>query len=812
MIPDEILETLRQLRLRIQRYVLVEGIAVVLVAACLFFWLTLGADAIHFELRKLELPSWFRRGALLLAACTLVFLVATWILGRYFRGFGQRALALVLERRFPQLDERLITAIDLAAAPQIQRTPVSAVLMQRTVADAVTSLRNLDLGQVFDPRPLRHMLTAAGVLIASVIGFGVINSAGFQRWYSAFIVGREDYWQPYRQSLMEVYVVAQPGDRVRQFDKDLVYKHPKGADLTLVAQSPEGKTVPERATLSYRAFATGGTSRGSVTMTRTGDREFRQSLSRVIENHDLWVSGGDFINPEPYRIQIVELPKIDQLQLVCDYPSYTGMDSLEDQPVPVVGTQASLPMETKFWLEATLNKPIRRAWIRTKAFELNCQADSGADGAATVTFPANAAEGQSGATAVVSKDSWISPDGLKLRVPLHVTATATERLAALRKGEEPPKDAAPYVPLPPDSLLQISFEDLDDVVSLEPIPLTIAGIVDREPVVEVRLSGVGSAVTRTASIPVTGRIVDDYGVRKAEFGTRVDEATEFTPAPVTQPARGEKEFLLKGNEDGRSERFNVLKLELNEGQKLALTVFGEDGDTINGPHRAHGEVYSFTIVSSDELLARLYDKELNLRLRFEQIIEETQRLRDDLEKHRTKADQRQTLRGQTGLDTAARDTLAQLEIDVRACAERMLLLERKNHTECRSIAASFRDIRDEMVNNRVDTSSLLERIDQGILAPFETLTETDYPGLDEHLGVFRLFEERRQDPRPEMDLSLQTLDGMLARMQQILSVMQRRETVNELIKVLQDIYDRQKKINDETQKQQQREAFDKLGL
>ncbi len=169
----------------------------------------------------------------------------------------------------------------------------------------------------------------------------------------------------------------------------------------------------------------------------------------MIENHDLWVSGGDFINPEPYRIQIVELPKIDQLQLVRDYPTYTGMDSLEDQPVPVVGTQASLPMETKFWLEATLNKPIRRAWIRTKAFELNCQAASGADGAATLTFPANAAEGQSGATAIVSSESWISPDGLKLRVPLHVTATATgswRRFARARTDRRMPGRMFPFRP------------------------------------------------------------------------------------------------------------------------------------------------------------------------------------------------------------------------------------------------------------------------------------------------------------------------------------------------------------------------------
>ncbi len=84
------------------------------------------------------------------------------------------------------------------------------------------------------------MLTAAGVLIASVVGFGVINSAGFQRWYSAFIVGREDYWQPYRQSLMEVYVVAQPGTASGSSIGPRLQAS-QGADLTLVAQSPEGK-------------------------------------------------------------------------------------------------------------------------------------------------------------------------------------------------------------------------------------------------------------------------------------------------------------------------------------------------------------------------------------------------------------------------------------------------------------------------------------------------------------------------------------------------------------------------------------------
>lgn len=810
MIPNEILDTLRQLRQRIRRYVLLEGIAIVVAALCLFFWLTFGADSAYFAVRKLELPAWFRRLAILAAACSAVFLIATWIFGRYFRGFGQRALALVLERRFPQLDDRLITAIDLSGTPQATASPVSSVLTQRTIADAALSLRNLDLGKVFDPRPLRQVLTVAAVLLTSVFAFGAIHTSGVQRWFSAFILGQDGYWEPYRQSLMAVHVIAQPGDRVRTFDEALVYKHPRGSDLTLVATSPEGKLVPERVSLSYRAYASGGTARGSVTMTRTGDREFRQSLSRVIENHDLWVTGGDFINPRPYRIEVVDLPKIDALQLVCDYPAYTGMDSLEDKPVAVVGTQASLPMETKFWLEAKLNKPIRTAWVRTKAFETASRLEGTAGERTDLTVFASEEE-EGGTMAVPASQPWIGDGGLSFRIPLHITPRAGKDLLDLVSGRKP-DGVGGFIPLPPDSVLQISFEDIDEIVSPEPTPLTIAGIVDREPAVEVKLNGVGSAVTRTASVPLVGRITDDYGVAKAEFGVKVDEAPDFTVRPISHLPRGEKEFVLKGTEDDRSERFNVLHLDLREGQKFALTLFGQDGDSINGPHRSHGEVYSFSIVSPEDLLARLYDKELNLRLRFEQILEETQRLRDDLDKHLGKAAQRETLRGMPSTDPAGKETLSQLEIDVRACAERMLLLERKNHTECRSIELAFRDIREEMVNNRVDTASLLERIDDGILAPFAALNGASYPGLDEHLGIFRLLEERKQDPRPEMEASLEEIDRMFERMKQILQVMQRRETVNELIKSLQDILDRQKKIRDETIRQQQREAFEKLGL
>src|SRR5690606_16084143 len=169
--------------------------------------------------------------------------------------------------------------------------------------------------------------------------------------------------------------------------------------------------------------------------------------------------------------------------------------------------------------------------------------------------------------------------------------------------------------------------------------------------------------------------------------------------------------------DPAVERFLVRPLELSVGQKLILTLFARDADDVTGPHENHGEVYSFNVVSAEELLAQLYDKEMNLRQRFEQIMAEVQETREDL------AAQQERVREAAGLLSGPRAGAADAdgELSARrsaldAAADRRLSAIRKNHTETRSIEELFGEIRAEMVNNRVDTSSALERIDEGITA------------------------------------------------------------------------------------------------
>lgn len=805
---------LDDLRAKVRRYVLIEGMAAVLAVLCLLFWLTFSLDAVHFQVRKLELPGWLRTGFTLAGVCLLLAVAGVWVASRALRQFRARALALVLEKRFPQLGDRLITAVELSDGSRAPGTPLGGAMLERTIEEAATQARGLDLRAVFDPAPLRRWLIGAAVLVASVAGFGALNAQAMERWFQAFVLLRDDYWEPYRRSAMTVKVLAQPGDREKEFDAAGVYKHPRGADLTLVADVPEPRVVPEDVTLYFRTFG-GSASRGSVAMSRMSERRFRHTLGRVIDEHNLWVMGGDFINPRPYRVVIVDPPRLDQVVLQCDYPDYTGMDSFSDKALVVQGTQVSLPMETRFELAATANKPLRSVQIRCERFSLRfgLEHQDGAlvPGDTTLTLEApgdGPGEPRGIALPAALGEKWLSADRRTFSVPFVLATGAVGQLEEFSAAE------FQAVPLPPDTPLQIYLEDEDDIFSPDPALLTINGIVDAPPVVETQRRGVGTAITRMAEVPVEGRISDDYGVANARFGYRIGDTAEFSERPLAKPPRGEKEFALGPSEGARFERFNVLPLEMQVEQKLALTVFAEDGDNLNGPHVSHGELYTFTIVTPEELLAQLYDKELNLRQRFEQIRREVAETRDDLVLHQQRFAEGARLREQPPPEAARVDweeQLRQIAVAVSACAERALHQVRKTHTESRSVEGGFREIREEMVNNRVDTATALQRIDFGILRPLHEINETDYPVVDERIGLFRLANERQADPTAAIDEAVSAIEQMLARMDRVLAEMSERRDFNAVIQALQQILDGQKQLKEETQKEQQRRLFDLIN-
>ena len=239
------------------------------------------------------------------------------------------------------------------------------------------------------------------------------------------------------------------------------------------------------------------------------------------------------------------------------------------------------------------------------------------------------------------------------------------------------------------------------------------------------------------------------------------------------------------------------------------------------------ERYSFKIVSSEELQSLLYQRELNLRAQFNRIITETRDLQQDLIRHRARVDERKRL--QKSLDELPRtesetvsgdvadeegtagklldERIKEISSAIMNCAERSLHAVRKNANETASVELSFRDIREELVNNAVHTPQTLERLDDRIVKPLHSIGTQDYPAVDEALGLFRLANERGNDPTGAIDNSVELLASMIARMERILAEMEQLKDFQKSIEELKQIINEQEALLERTKKENIRQLL-----
>ncbi len=370
------------------------------------------------------------------------------------------------------------------------------------------------------------------------------------------------------------------------------------------------------------------------------------------------------------------------------------------------------------------------------------------------------------------------------------------------------------IAIPADTRLRMELEDTDDILSVEPIRIVINGIADTPPTITTELRGVGTSITRKATIPVSGTVTDDYGVAQAQFEFRLGKDQAWRSYPFRRPPAGApKNFALQRDDADKTERFQVLPLDLKIGQKLSLCVSAEDGDNINGPHRTRGEEYVFQIVSDEDLLAIVYVKEVNLRERFERIIAELETVQKDLIEHRSRAEQSAAAAGGAGRSSkppGETENAGDLQTDITVCAVRSLNQIRKNSVDTASVEDSFRGLLEELVNNAVHTQQMVERIGERIVQPLHLANEKDFPAADEAIGLFKLEAEAQRNSVPQIDASIRSVTTVVARLKTALAEMQDLVKFHEAIARLQKLIKDQDQIIDATKQEQKRTRLKEL--
>ena len=201
--------------------------------------------------------------------------------------------------------------------------------------------------------------------------------------------------------------------------------HPKGRKFLRLSNSIMHSTAAGRAAWKW---------------SRVNEREFRHTISALLDSLSLWVAGGDYVSRTPLRVEVVDAPRLDQVTLDCDYPDYTGLDRdsqgvVTPHTVEVQGSQVALPMETAFVFHARANKPLVGLRIESETRRISLFRDRAT---IAVRFPSGDVGPEQRLPAPAS-GSYLSADGLQAAIPFLMTAKAapkkTEGLAGATAGK-----------------------------------------------------------------------------------------------------------------------------------------------------------------------------------------------------------------------------------------------------------------------------------------------------------------------------------------------------------------------------------------
>ncbi|MFN0016890.1 MAG: hypothetical protein ACKVP0_01455 [Pirellulaceae bacterium] len=775
-------------RRRIRFYVLLEGLSLAAIWLGLTFWLAFALDYLPILVGASEMPAVARGVMLAGIAGFLFFILYRYIGRRLFVPLHDRSMAVLLERKFIGLQDSLVTAVEMEESPK-HAAEFNPEMLSRTAERAGVGAGQLHVGQVFNYVPLVLKVLLALLLAAPILPFFVLNKDALELAASRLYLLRSDPWP--RSSHIEVVGLELqsspgPGETVPrmtevQFENG-VAKVAKGSSVALKVRAlgaPEARVVPQSCTVYYHALKTDGNSRserGSVQMTNGRDaggyRNFRfdgKPFKGILSTLEFDVVGYDY-RARGYRLEVVDSPAVISTKLDMTYPPYM-VDEATSNYLPVTDQDylpsgTFIPLGTSVTVKFRTNKDLRQARI------LNVET-----GKAEEIAISEAASSQQEFTYRIEK----------------LTATTT---------------------------LEVSLLDSDKVTTDRPHKIFLTGVEDRPPQVDVKMHGIGTAVTPDAIVAIQGKISDDYDpVGKAWFDVQVNEESTSKKLDIALGNGGAMDQSI----DFRKIRSEQGGLELRPKDKLYLMVQAADRFNLEGgPHVGASDRYQLDVVTPEDLLAMLEIRELGLRARFELTLGELGQLRDSLV--RVKSSLGPASAGADPEDLKAEDDagkpLSKEDIARRAAELRLLRVQRgmqqsqKSAQEVLGISGGFNDIREELVNNRVDTTERKQRLKELIADPLAKIGTEEFGKLDQKLAALEKNLTGDTAVSPETattaDETLEQTNVTIAKLEAVLQQMLDLETYNELLDIVRDLIKDQDSLTDKTKQERKRQAIEDL--
>jgi len=300
------------------------------------FLLTLAEAHLHFS-RAVRWP-------LLLGLLAYFLGGLVWLVFRpLFREWTEEEVAVHVERKFPQLDNELINALQLGTDTKVE----SPGMVQALIAQAARDLRQYPLRQAVDTRNARRAGLAA---FLAVLALGLWAGVAPDRFANA--LQRLLFPAKNIAALGSVRIAeVKPGDtRLR-----------KGTDLEVFVKTLGEPRGDVEAFVQYTYDDTEKPLVKPLVPLRQDLYTCRVEDVQVPLNYQVSIGGSQ---SKSYRVEIVEPPVIVQRAIAYHFPSYTRAAGWKDRVDEDTNGDVRAPADTVVTLKFTTNKPIRTGLVQ----------------------------------------------------------------------------------------------------------------------------------------------------------------------------------------------------------------------------------------------------------------------------------------------------------------------------------------------------------------------------------------------------------------------------------------------------------------
>lgn len=297
---------LGRLKLKIRSRLAGEGLAWIILAVVAAVFVTLALDyMLHLEIAL--------RGLLMVAAVAgLGYVVWRQMLLPLKVTMNDEDLALLVEKRYDKLGDRLISALQFGKATNIP-PGTSEAMIEKVAIEANAIAEQLAFENVVERQNLKRMSLLALCAVVLLFGFGTWQSSTMGLWFKRNILFMNEPWP--QRTYLTVMNVPNRND----------FTVLRGDDLTVLVTVAEGSREIPPFIVLHADYPSVGATEERLDLMPDG-RSYEKTFQSVSEPFSFYVFGGDDRRDKarPHQVTLIDPPSLSSVKYSIAYPQYMG--------------------------------------------------------------------------------------------------------------------------------------------------------------------------------------------------------------------------------------------------------------------------------------------------------------------------------------------------------------------------------------------------------------------------------------------------------------------------------------------------------